>query len=509
MRNPLTVGARWTAIACGVASVVLLLLALPLDSLVEALQARIAGLGFWAPFAFAVTYGLAATLFVPGSALSLAAGVLFGVWLGTVVVWFGATLSIVLSFLIARYAARSRVEAVARTRPRFAAVDRAIGEQGWKIVALMRLSPVFPFSLQNYFFGVTAISFWPSCLASAVFIVPGTFLYVYLGYAGGEAAVAAGGAGNTDPWKLGMQLVGLLATLVVTVYIARIAARAVAKHAPEEEGLPALDAEEEPSSGSPSRVGWTLALAAACLVASLTAFARRESIRSFFFPPTVQLIERYSRDAASASFDHAVFDALLQAHVEEDGLIDSAAPAEHAPKLAGSVDVVGKAPFHDLGRDQKLVLPINAHNKFTLQLIAGNYPVHSNSEIPSTDLRELARRATTGRPCSLDEVDNSLIRSNFRKDRSHLALACAAPGCPTLRRHAHEGEALETQSEQQAADTHDSERWFRYDETAGIVWPTQVYVWHADDLERIHRSVHAAAARYSREQRQTRTGGRA
>ena len=290
--NPLTVGARWATIACVVASVVLLLLALPLDSLVEALQARIASLGFWAPFAYAATYGLAATLFVPGSALSLAAGVLFGVWLGTVVVWFGATLSIVLSFLIARYAARARVEAVARTRPRFAAVDRAIGEQGWKIVALMRLSPVFPFSLQNYFFGITAIGFWPSCLASAVFIIPGTFLYVYLGYAGGEAAVAAGGAGDTDPWKLGLQLVGLLATLVVTVYIARIAARAVARHAPAEQSAPTSGAEEEPRSTSPARVGWTLALAAACLVASLTAFARRESIRSFFFPPTVQLIER-------------------------------------------------------------------------------------------------------------------------------------------------------------------------------------------------------------------------
>ena len=304
MHNPLTAGARWATIACVVASVVLLLLALPLDSLVEALQARIAGLGFWAPFAYAVTYGLAATLFVPGSALSLGAGLIFGVWLGTIVVWFGATLSIVLAFLIARYAARARVEAVARTRPRFAAVDRAIGEQGWKIVALMRLSPVFPFSLQNYFFGITAIGFWPSCLASAVFIIPGTFLYVYLGYAGGEAAVAAGGAGDTDPWKLGLQLVGLLATLVVTVYIARIAARAVAKHAPAEDGAPASDAEENPRSTFPARVGWALVLAAACLAASLTAFAHRESIRSFFFPPTKQLIERFreSERAAAAPY---------------------------------------------------------------------------------------------------------------------------------------------------------------------------------------------------------------
>ena len=304
MLNPLTVGARWATIACVAASIVLLLLALPLDSLVEALQAWIAGLGFWAPFAYAVTYGLAATLFVPGSALSLAAGVLFGVWQGTIVVWFGATLSIVLAFLIARYAARARVEAMASTRPRFAAVDRAIGEQGWKIVALMRLSPVFPFSLQNYLFGITAIGFWPSCLASAVFIIPGTFLYVYLGYAGGEAAVAAGGAGDTDPWKLGLQLVGLIATLVVTVYIARIAARAVARHAPAEESARVSDAEDEPRPTSPARVAWTLALAAACLAASLATFARRESIRTYFFPPTVQLIEHFrgSERAGAAQY---------------------------------------------------------------------------------------------------------------------------------------------------------------------------------------------------------------
>ncbi len=509
MHLQLTAGVKWATAACFVASFVLLLLSLPLDALMDATQAWIEGLGFWAPLAFAITYGLAATLFVPGSALSLAAGVLFGVWVGTAVVWLGATLAIVLSFLIARYAARARVEALAKTRPRFAAVDRAIGEEGWKIVALMRLSPVFPFSLQNYLFGVTAIRFWPCAISSSAFILPGTFLYVYLGFAGGEAASVVGGSGNSDPWKLALQLVGLLATLVVTVYIARIAAKAVAKHAPGEPELPVEAAKEPVKAASAARAAWTLALAVACLVASLTAYARSESIRSYFLPPRVELIERHAGDIGSAMFDHAAFDALLKAHVDEDGLVDYAGLAEDAPRLAEYVDTLGAAPFADLGRDEKLALLINAYNAFTLQLIVEQYPLDSIHEIPSGDRWEAARWMLANRIYSLDEIENSLIRPNFRDDRIHFALVCAALGCPKLRREAYNGEAIESQLEHQAADTHRSERWFRYEETEGLVWLTQVYSWYAEDFEQIHGSALASAARYSPQLRQALAEGRA
>ena len=88
----------------------MVLATLPLDDLLTALKILIQQLGFWAPLVFVVIYALAATLFVPGSALSLAAGVLFGVWLGTAAVWLGASIAIALSFAIARYAVRSRIE---------------------------------------------------------------------------------------------------------------------------------------------------------------------------------------------------------------------------------------------------------------------------------------------------------------------------------------------------------------------------------------------------------------
>lgn len=280
MQHRLTTVARWCSLVCFGLSAILLVAALPLDAILAALQGWIEGLGVFAPVAYAALYGVASTLLVPGSALSLAAGVLFGVGLGTLVVWAGASIAIALSFLIARYLARARVEALAATRPRFAAVDKAIGEQGWKIVALMRLSPVFPFGLQNYLFGVTAIRFWPCFLASATFILPGTFLYVYLGFAGGAAAAAVGGSGSADALKLGLQVIGLLATLGVTVYIARTAARAIAKHAPEaaasEERVQAAPA----AAPSPGRAVLTMALAAACLLGAAYVYFQRDAVRS-------------------------------------------------------------------------------------------------------------------------------------------------------------------------------------------------------------------------------------
>ena len=259
-------------LACFIATLGLLVAILPVSELMDTLRDRIAGLGIWAPVAYAALYGLAVTLFIPGSALSLAAGALFGLWRGTAVVWMGANIAIVLSFLIARYAARRKVEAMARTRPRFAAVDRAIGEQGWKIVALMRLSPVFPFGLSNYLFGITAIRFLPCALASAAFILPGTFLYVYLGFAGGEAAAAVDGASGAGTLRLVWQLAGLLATLVVTVGIARIAAKAITGHAPEE-ATPAATADPEPEQPrSAAKAVTLLGVALTCLVATVLAW---------------------------------------------------------------------------------------------------------------------------------------------------------------------------------------------------------------------------------------------
>lgn len=499
---------KWAQVGALAVSCVLVLLALPMEGIVQAMRTWTEGLGYWAPLAFSLVYGLAATALIPASALSLAAGAMFGLWTGTAAVWLGGSIAIALSFLIARYAARDRVEALAGTNPRFAAIDRAIGKQGWKIVALMRLSPVFPFGLQNYLFGVSAIRFWPCCLSSIAFIIPGVFMYVYAGYAGIEAAAAVGGSGTTDMLELGLQIAGLAATVVVTVLVARIAAKAIAEHAPGEVEAEASGRADAGASGPKEGSVLKLLIALACLAGGLAAYVGRESIHNLFFPPRVVMVERYAGERGTETFDHGAFGALLARHVDRDGLVDYSALAGEAAVLDEYVRAVGMARFENLGRDGKLALLINAYNAFTLQLVLEHYPIESIYAIPSSDRWDARRWEIAGGRYSLDQIEHVLIRPNFRDDRIHFALVCAALGCPILRREAYRGDAISDQLQRQAEDTHGSGRWFRYDEPAGRVWLTQVYSWYAEDFVQLHGSVLRAASRHSPALRQAMDLGR-
>ena len=289
---------RWASLLTIAAAFLLLLRALPVDRLFAALQAWVGHLGFWGPAIFAAVYALAATLFLPASALTLIAGAVFGLGTGVAAAWLGAVLAVVFSFLIGRYFARARVERIAQDNPRFGAVDKALGEEGWKIVALLRLSPVFPFNVQNYLYGVSSIRFWPCVLASAVFMLPGTFLYVYLGYIGGQAAAAASG-GGVDAARLALQVVGLAATVLVTLYIAGVASRAVKKYAVEGEEPAAAGGVAQPEPASP-RDAAILAVVALLLFASaLYAYRHRQALQDWFHPPPAQMNEAYSNDPAA------------------------------------------------------------------------------------------------------------------------------------------------------------------------------------------------------------------
>lgn len=178
--------------------------------------------GPWGPLFFVLFYALATVAFVPGSFLTLSAGALFGVVEGVILVSFAATLSAAISFLLARFTLRDRIERMLRQRPKFQAIDQAIGRDGVKIVLLLRLSPVFPFTLLNYAIGLTSIRFWPAILTSWVGMLPGTMLYIYIGSA---VRVATGETSVEQKIFYG---VGVLATLGATVLITRIANRALA-----------------------------------------------------------------------------------------------------------------------------------------------------------------------------------------------------------------------------------------------------------------------------------------
>jgi len=231
-RKARRVPVRWVLLALAAAGVLAAGRLLPMASWTRQLEGWISGLGAAGYLAFFAIYVVAALLLVPGAALTIAAGFLFGLLRGTATVFLAATTAAGLAFLIARHVARGAVEARARKDRRFSAIDKAIGERGWKVVALLRLSPAVPFSLSNYFYGLTAIRFWPYLLASGLAMLPGTVLYVYLGAAG---KAAARGAGRTALENVYLAL-GLAATVAVTVYLTRVARKALRKAGTEAGG---------------------------------------------------------------------------------------------------------------------------------------------------------------------------------------------------------------------------------------------------------------------------------
>ena len=148
----------------------------------------------------------------------------------------GATLGASAAFLIARYLARDRVARAAARDPRFAALDRAIAEKGWRIVLLLRMSAVVPFVLSNYVYGLTAIRFWPYVGASAAGMLPLALLYAGLGAAArraGHTAAQAETDAIPDALAFGVLAAGLLITIGVTIYVARLTRGILKKRTPE------------------------------------------------------------------------------------------------------------------------------------------------------------------------------------------------------------------------------------------------------------------------------------
>jgi uncharacterized membrane protein YdjX (TVP38/TMEM64 family) len=196
----------------------------------------IAGLGSTAPLVFVSSYVVACVLFIPGSILTLSAGFLFGVVQGSIYVSVAATLGATVAFLIGRYAARQWVAVRLASYPKFKAVDEAVAHEGWKIVALTRLSPLFPFNLLNYAFGLTNVRVRDYVVASWAGTLPGTIVYVYLGSLAGDLTRAATGESQRSIAEWALYALGLLATIAVAVYVTRVSTRALKQFSETENG---------------------------------------------------------------------------------------------------------------------------------------------------------------------------------------------------------------------------------------------------------------------------------
>jgi len=219
---------RWVALGASAAVVVALARSTGLGdvvaSSVQAFLRWVPTLGPWGPIVFMAGYVLATVAFVPGSVLTLAAGAIFGLAAGVVYVFGAASLGACAAFGLSRTVARGAIERRLAGNARFAAIDRAIAAEGRKIAFLLRLSPVFPFSLLNYALGLTRVRFVDYAIA-CLGMVPGTVLYVYLGSLAGDAAGRGGDAQTAVVWVF--KAMGLAVTVLVTVIITRSARRAL------------------------------------------------------------------------------------------------------------------------------------------------------------------------------------------------------------------------------------------------------------------------------------------
>lgn len=197
---------------------------LPVTEWLTRFQSYVEGLGAIGYVVYALAYAACCVFFVPASVLTLGAGAIFGVLKGSAVVIAGATLGATLSFLLARTIMRKRIEAMTAGNVKFAALDRALTNEGARIVFLIRLAPVFPFTYINYAFGLTGIAVLPYVVATFIGIIPATVAFVYLGDAAAGAATA--GASNA---RTIINIAGAVVALIASIFVARVATKAIRK----------------------------------------------------------------------------------------------------------------------------------------------------------------------------------------------------------------------------------------------------------------------------------------
>jgi uncharacterized membrane protein YdjX (TVP38/TMEM64 family) len=221
-------GWRWAVVLLAVAALVAALVLLPVNAWLLALVERIRRAGAWGAVLFVGVYAVATVLAVPASVLTLGAGFAYGPVYGTLLVMVASNLGALGAFLLGRTALRERVARRLEGQPRFTAVDTAVAEQGFRVVFLLRLSPLFPFNLLNYALGLTRVRLRDYVLASLLGMIPGTVLYVYLGsLVTSVAQLTSGQRPDSGPYGRLLFWGGLVATVLVTVYVTRLARRAL------------------------------------------------------------------------------------------------------------------------------------------------------------------------------------------------------------------------------------------------------------------------------------------
>jgi uncharacterized membrane protein YdjX (TVP38/TMEM64 family) len=228
---------------------VLVLVGRQVPGLLPRFTAWVASLGAWGPLAFVAGYSVAPVIFAPAFLLTIAAGAIFGFVKGVLYVMIGATIGATLAFLTGRYVARQFVEQLLRRDPRLQIIDRAVERHGFRLVALLRMSPAVPFVLLNYALGLSRIKLL-DYVAASIGMLPVVAMYVYTGKVAGDLATLASGAAQPrGPMYYAMIGLGFASTVGVTIYVTRIARHAI-EHELAESGPTAPAPSPLPTEGS-------------------------------------------------------------------------------------------------------------------------------------------------------------------------------------------------------------------------------------------------------------------
>jgi len=379
--------------------------ALGLDNLIRLenvarLKQWIEGYGALAPVIFIAGYVLGTVFFVPGLPITVMGGVAFGPVWGTLYVWIGATIGLGLAFLVARYAVRSTVERWVQASPRLARIDGLVAENGWRIVMLTRLVPIFPFNLQNYAYGITRIGFWPYLITSSVCILPGTAAFTF---AGGALSDGRGDVKRTLGY---LALAGVL--LVLISLIPRWLQR------------------------KSSLAGDLLKAVAICafLGAALPAHAA----------------------------DGDAYARLLKAHVRPGAVNGIALSLVDYTAVKADVDYtralgeLAEARPGSLTTDaERLAFWINAYNLAAIKAVLDQYPTASirNGGTLLSPIWKKKVATVGGTSHSLDEIEHGILRKIFKEPRVHFAIVCASLSCPDLRADPYDPARLDAQLDEQ------------------------------------------------------------
>ena len=197
----------------------------PLDKLVGWLHVNVARYQPWSTLAYPVVHAVSNLLLLPAGVLVIGSGFLFGLWRGFLLALTGHLLGAAGAFWISRTFGRRFIERHLASRPQWQALDLAIVREGWKIVFLSQLSPLFPTSLFNYCYGLTRLRFWPCMFWIAVGWSPGMFLYAYLGRMGQFGWKVWQGGSQPGTVQYAAWIAGLLVSVGVTLTLGQMASR--------------------------------------------------------------------------------------------------------------------------------------------------------------------------------------------------------------------------------------------------------------------------------------------